>query len=74
MLTFTKENAVKYVDHESTLIDVLRKNGWKVEGEKDVDEELEALRAEAELLGLKVHHKTGVDKLRELIAEAARGE
>lgn len=34
------------------------------------DGERDALIAEAEALGLKVHHKTGTDKLRQLIAEA----
>lgn len=34
------------------------------------DDERDALMAEAEALGLKVHHKTGNDKLRQLIAEA----
>lgn len=34
------------------------------------DDDRDALMAEAEALGLKVHHKTGNDKLRQLIAEA----
>lgn len=34
------------------------------------DDDRDALMAEAESLGLKVHHKTGNDKLRQLIAEA----
>lgn len=34
------------------------------------DDGRDALMAEAEALGLKVHHKTGNDKLRQLIAEA----
>lgn len=34
------------------------------------DDERDALLAEAEALGLKVHHKTGADKMRQMIAEA----
>lgn len=33
-------------------------------------DEREQLLAEAEALGLKVHHKSGIDKLRQMIAEA----
>jgi hypothetical protein len=69
MLKFVKDNAVKFISPESSLIPILRHEGWTVEGET-VAPDLEALRAEAGALGLKVHHKTGAEKLAELIAEA----
>ncbi|QWF40052.1 hypothetical protein [Bordetella hinzii] len=34
------------------------------------DDDVEALRAEAEALGLKPHHKAGAEKLKQMIAEA----
>lgn len=66
MLTFKKGDAVKFIDPESSLIPVLKHEGWKAEGEEDLD----ALRAEAEALGLKPHHKAGADKIRQMIEEA----
>ncbi|MFU2050963.1 hypothetical protein [Bordetella hinzii] len=33
-------------------------------------DDVEALRAEAEALGLKPHHKAGAEKLKQMIAEA----
>lgn len=73
MLTFRKGDAVKILSPESTLIELLKREGWAVDGEvvKSVeDTDLDALKAEAEALGLKVHHKAGADKIREMIAEA----
>lgn len=72
MITFKKGDWVKYIDLSSTLIDVLKSEGWKAEGEVNVEPEngIDALRAEAEALGIKVHHKTGAEKLAALIAEA----
>lgn len=73
MLTLRKGDAVKYLSPESSLVEGLKREGWAVDGEvvKSVeDTELNALRAEAEALGLKVHHKAGADKIREMIAEA----
>jgi len=74
MLKFVKGDAVKLIDPESSLIKRLKDNGWNVEGEKDHDDELDALREEAEALGLKVHHKAGADKLKAAIAEAKVAE
>lgn len=34
------------------------------------NDDVEALRAEAEALGLKPHHKSGAEKLKQMIAEA----
>lgn len=70
MLTFVKGDAVKLIDPESSLIGVLKQDGWKVEGDQSVDDELEALRTEALALGLKVHHKAGADKIKAMIEEA----
>ena len=72
MLKLIKGESVKILDPQSTLIPVLKKQGWKVEGEKDEDNALAELRAEAEKLGLKVHHKAGAEKIRELIEEAKK--
>lgn len=71
MLTFRKGDATKFISPKSSLIERLKSDGWSVDGEPDpVNSEIEALRAEAEALGLKVHHKAGPDKIREMIAEA----
>ncbi len=73
MLTFKKADGVKYVDPNSALIPLLVEQGWVSDDApkaKEVDGDLDALRAEAEALGLKVHHKTGAEKLAALIAEA----
>lgn len=70
MLTLRKGDAVKYLSPESSLIEKLKFEGWAVDGEVVKDNDLDALRAEAEALGLKVHHKAGADKIREMIAEA----
>lgn len=64
-----KAEAVKLVDADNAeVIALLKMDDWKVEGEKADD--LDALRAEAEALGLKPHHKAGPEKLKEMIAEA----
>jgi hypothetical protein len=75
MITFTKGESVKFIDEGSSLIPLLKLDGWKAEGEaEDVFEaDIEELRAEAEALGIKVHHKAGVSKIVELIKEA-KGE
>lgn len=67
-----KGESVKILDDKSSLIDVLLKQGWKLEGATEEKDELAELKAEAESLGLKVHHKAGADKIRELIAEAKK--
>lgn len=75
MITFTKGESVKFIEEGSELIPLLKEHGWKAEGEaEDVfDVDVEELRAEAEALGIKVHHKAGVAKIAELIKEA-KGE
>ena len=83
MLAFKKGEATKFLSPKSSLIPLLVSDGWEVEGgggnQKLVDaltevaeEELSALRAKAESIGLKVHHKAGPDKIREMIAEAKK--
>lgn len=73
-ITMTKDASAKLVDADNkAVIDLLKSDGWKVEGEKEPenDTELAELRAQAEALGLKVHHKAGADKIRQMIEEAA---
>lgn len=75
MVKLVKGDAVKVLDDQSSLIPVLKFEGWAVEGEeKEVVkiDELDALKAEAEALGVKVHHKAGAEKIKELIAEAKK--
>jgi len=74
MLKFIKDDCVKIIDPESSLIPVLKEQGWLVEGEKSLEDELEALKAEADALGVKYHHKSGVEKLSALIAQAKEAE
>lgn len=74
MLILIKGGNKKFLDDESTLIPLLKKEGWVVEGEETIDEptdDIEALKAEATALGIEYHHKAGVKKLKELI-EAAK--
>lgn len=59
-----KGQDTKYIDKNSKLLEILKKDGWKFDG----DDDLEALRAQAEELGLKPHHKAGADKIKEMIA------
>ncbi|TXH18925.1 MAG: hypothetical protein E6R03_01320 [Hyphomicrobiaceae bacterium] len=71
MITLVKDGSQKFLDENSTLIPVLKSQGWVVEGE-EVDD-VEALKAEATALGIEFHHKSGAKKLKELI-EAKRAE
>lgn len=83
MLAFRKGDATKFISPGSSLIPLLVGDGWEVEGgggnQKLVDaltevaeEELSVLRDQAEAIGLKVHHKAGPDKIRDMIAKAKR--
>jgi hypothetical protein len=63
-LKFLKDGNEKIVDEQWKK--QLLADGWKVEGEDD----LSALWEEAEALGLKLHHKTGREKLIEAIEKA----
>jgi len=74
MLKLIKGEDVKILSPESSLIQKLLENGWVKEGDQKKDGELEALRAEAEALGLKVHPRTGVEKLKADIAQAKEAE
>jgi len=59
MITLKKGDAVKYIDPSSTLIPVLKADGWKAESKIEVVQEnndLESLRAEAEALGIKADY------------------
>jgi len=77
MLKLTKGDAVKFLSPESSLIAKLEFEGWAVEGSEVKEslttavevknDELDALRAKAEALGLKPHHKAGAEKIKEMI-------
>lgn len=69
-ITLIKGEGRKFLDPESLLIPICLRDGWVIEGEEKEDGERDALFAEAEALGLKPHHKAGVDKLKAMIAEA----
>ena len=75
MLTFRKGDAEKIIDPKSNLIDVLIEDGWSCSDKaiKKTDDR-EALMEEAKALGLKPHHKAGVDKLKTMIEEAKDGK
>lgn len=70
MIRLTKGESVKFLDPQSSLIPFLKHEGWAAEGDEKADDDLASLRAEAEALGIKFHHKAGAAKLAELIAEA----
>lgn len=69
MITLVKDGGVKHLSPESALIAVLKEQGWVVEGEEAFNDEVEALRAQAEALGLKIHHKAGAEKIAKLIED-----
>ena len=69
MLTFVKDDQIKHVDPESTLIQRLKDAGWKQEGDEEVEDDLEAIRAKAEALGIKVHHKAKAETILKAIAD-----
>lgn len=71
MLTFYKGDGVKIIDPESALIPTLKKTGWALEGEEPIAD-IEALKQELDELGVKYHHKAGVDKLLQLLEEAKK--
>ena len=70
-LTFVRGESTKVTDDQFKA--ALLAEGWKVEGEV-VDAGLDDLKAEADALGLKYHHKVGAEKLAALIAEAKAAE
>lgn len=74
---------IYYLDHKDhgthicyseTDIEGLKKNGWVLREEEliksDEPNELDELKAKADALGIKYHHKSGVEKLKKLIAES----
>lgn len=73
MITLIKGENKKILDDNSGLIPLLKGDGWIVEGEEiKADDELAKVKAEAEALGLKVHHKAGIDKIKAMIEEASK--
>lgn len=69
MLEFKKNGKLKLIDPESNLIPLLKADGWIVEGEEKAVPDIDELKAKADALGLKYHHKTGAEKLAKLIEE-----
>ena len=68
MLILKKNEEIKYLSPESSLIPILKNEGWSIEGEDNI----ETLREEADKLGIEYHHKAGAKKLKELIEEAKK--
>lgn len=50
------------------MVETLKKLGYKL-GNGEIDYELEALKAEADSLGIQYHHKAGANTIKELIAK-----
>lgn len=83
MLTFKKDDGVKYIDPISDLIPLLHDLGWKcdqikteseqkalkLDEDKEPDERV-ALFKKAKMLGLKPHPRTGIKKLKSMIEKA----
>lgn len=70
-MKFTKGADTKLIEKGSNLVAALLNDGWKSDDcEKPC--ELSELRAEAEALGLKPHHKSGAEKLKEMIKDAQK--
>lgn len=69
MLEFKKDGNLKLIDPESNLIPLLKADGWVVEGEEETALDIDELKAKADALGIKYHHKTGAEKLAKLIEE-----
>ena len=70
MLEFKKNDSTKLIDEDSKLIPVLIADGWSC-GDIDLGVELDidALKEEAEELGIKVHHKAKAETIAKQIAE-----
>lgn len=70
-MILTKGNDKKILDDNSKLIPVLREQGWLVEGEEAVEKtdelDREALKAEANALGIEYPKNIKNEKLKELI-------
>lgn len=69
MITLLKDGGVKCLDDSSSLIPVLKKAGWVVDGEEP-SLDIDALKQEAEKLGIKFHHKSSAATIKKLIEEA----
>lgn len=71
MLKFTKGDSVKFIDPESKLIPRLIADGWKSDDMDTPEEETRiSLLEKAKELGLNLHHRTGIEKLKEAIEKA----
>lgn len=68
MLTFTKEEATKYISEESNLIPRLLADGWKCEDIK-TENDIDALKKEADALGITYSHQIGYDTLKKRIED-----
>lgn len=72
MITLTKNGGVKVISEESTLVQALKDDGWVMEGEDhSVDLDLAELRAVADEMGIKYHHKAKAKTIAKLIEGAA---
>jgi len=71
MVTLIKDGGVKYLSDDSSLIPDLKKDGWVCEGE-EISPDIEALKEEANKLGLKYHHRCSYETIKKLIEEAQK--
>ncbi len=69
MIKLHKDGEFKMLDDSSSLIPVLKKSGWVIDGEEP-SLDIDALKQEAEKLGIKFHHKSSAATIKKLIEEA----
>lgn len=69
MITLKKDGSTKLVDEGSVLIPILKGDGWLIDGEA-VTDDLETLRAKADVMGIKYHHKAKAETIAKMIEEA----
>lgn len=69
MITLYKDGGVKHLEDGSSLLPRLKEDGWKMDGEQD-DLDIEALKAQADELGIKYHHKSKAETIAKLIEDA----
>jgi len=68
MLTFKKDDFVKYIDPQSDLVPLLKDAGWVVEGDEPTEDD--DLKSQAKKLGIRGAHLMKAETLEAKIKEA----